>query len=131
MERNRKNIVLPTRYIKIKYAKYETILLQTSMMSKLYGKKQKKYSADKQAYQNQIRQVRNDIATNIDDVKAIWKETEKKYSADKQAYQNQIQDNIQKSETDIKSHINEKIVTNRKRYSYKYGSIECKLRKRN
>ena len=80
-------------------------------MSKLYGKKQKKkYSADKQAYQNQIRQVRNDIATNIDDVKAIWKETEKKYSADKQAYQNQIQDNIQKSETDIKSHINEKIV---------------------
>ena len=42
--------------------------------------------------------------------KAIWKETEKKYSADKQAYQNQIQDNIQKSETDIKSHINEKIV---------------------
>ena len=43
--------------------------------------------------EKEISQVRNDIATNIDDVKAIWKETEKTYSADKQEYQNQIRDN--------------------------------------
>merc|ERR1712146_575411 len=60
--------------------------------------------------EKEITQVRNDIATNIDDVKSIWEETEKKYNADKQIYQSRIQDNIQKSETDIKSHINEKIV---------------------
>ena len=47
--------------------------------------------------EKEISQVRNDIATNIDDVKAIWKETEKKYSADKQVYQDRI-DMLNKSQ---------------------------------